>query len=80
MLFAHCRSNISTCFRRIRSFTRLPSYYPVVPDGKVSAAMFCKQFLAYAVHIDWCYHSIINIQVGLNMHLYDDIGDVSLSH
>ena len=20
--------------------------------------MFCKQFLAYAVHIDWCYHSI----------------------
>ena len=25
---------------------------------KVSAVMFCKQFLAYAVHIDWCYHSI----------------------
>ena len=24
----------------------------------VSAVMFCKQFLAYAVHIDWCYHSI----------------------
>ena len=20
--------------------------------------MFCKQFLAYALHIDWCYHSI----------------------
>ena len=20
--------------------------------------MFCKQFLAYSVHIDWCYHSI----------------------
>ena len=24
----------------------------------VSDVMFCKQFLAYAVHIDWCYHSI----------------------
>ena len=24
----------------------------------VSAVMFCKQFLAYTVHIDWCYHSI----------------------
>ena len=24
----------------------------------VSAVMFCKQCLAYAVHIDWCYHSI----------------------
>ena len=23
----------------------------------VFAVMFCKQFLAYAVHIDWCYHS-----------------------
>ena len=37
------------------------SYYPVVPGEireKVSAVMFCKQFLAYAVHIDWCYHSI----------------------
>ena len=41
--------------------------------------MFCKQFLAYAVHIDWCYLLSINIQVGLNMHLYDDIGDASLS-
>ena len=25
---------------------------------KVSAVMFCKQFLAYTVHIDWCYHFI----------------------
>ena len=24
----------------------------------VSAVMFCKQFLAYTVQIDWCYHSI----------------------
>ena len=31
---------------------------PLVPGEKVSAVMFCKQFLAYAVHIDWCYHSI----------------------
>ena len=23
----------------------------------VSAVMFCKQFIAYTVHIDWCYHS-----------------------
>ena len=29
-----------------------------MPGEKVSAVMFCKQFLAYAVHIDWCYHSI----------------------
>ena len=29
-----------------------------MPGEKVSAAMFCEQFLAYAVHIDWCYHSI----------------------
>ena len=28
-----------------------------MPREKVSAVMFCKQFLAYAVHIDWCYHS-----------------------
>ena len=24
----------------------------------VSAVMFCKFFLAYTLHIDWCYHSI----------------------
>ena len=24
----------------------------------VSAVMFCKQFLAYTVRIDWCYHAI----------------------
>ena len=42
--------------------------------------MFCKQFLAYAVHIDWCYHSIHkHFQVGLNMHLYDEVGDASSS-
>ena len=52
----------------------------------VSAVMFCKQFLAYAVHIDWCYHSIHKhssrfqhiIYVNF-MHLYDDIGDASSS-
>ena len=31
----------------------------------VSAVMFCKRCLAYTVHIDWCYHAIINIQVSL---------------
>ena len=46
----------------------------------VSAVMFYKQCLAYAVHIDWCYQSIHkhtsrfqhNICVNY-MHLYDDI-------
>ena len=56
MLVVHHGSNISTCSRRI-SFTRLV-IIPLVPGEKVSAVMFCKQFLAYAVHICWCYHSI----------------------
>ena len=38
----------------------------------VSAVMFCKQFLAYVIGVIML---SINIQVGLNMHLYDDIGD-----
>ena len=46
----------ATCFHRI-SFTRLV-IIPLVSGEKVSAVMFCKQFFAYAVHIDWCYHSI----------------------
>ena len=47
------------------------------------SVMFCKQFLAYTVHIDWCYHSInkhlcrfqhIYIYICVNfMHLYDDL-------
>ena len=78
MLVVHHGSNISTCSHRIR-FTRLV-IITLVPGEKVSAVMFCKQFLAYAVHIDWCYHSIHkHSQVGLNMHLYDDIGDASSS-
>ena len=52
MLVVHHGSNFSTCSRRI-SFTRLV-IIPLVPGEKVSAVMFCKQFLAYAVHIDWC--------------------------
>ena len=56
MLVVHHGSNISTCSRRI-SFTRL-IIIPLVPGEKVSAVMYSKQFLAYAVHIDWCYHSI----------------------
>ena len=43
----------------------------------VSAVMFCKQCLAYIVHIDWCYHAIYkhasrfqhNISVNY-MHIY----------
>ena len=49
--------HLSTCSRQI-SFTRLVSYYPMVPGEKVSALVFCKQFLSYAVRIHWCYHSI----------------------
>ena len=62
------------------SFTRLV-IIPLVPGEKVSAVMFCKQFLAYAVHIELIGAIIlsINIQVGLNMHLYVDIGDASSS-
>ena len=25
---------------------------------RVSGIMFCKQCLAYSLHIDWCYHAI----------------------
>ena len=39
--------------------------------------MFCKQFSTYAVHIDWCYHSIHKHS---RQHApYDDIGDASSS-
>ena len=41
--------------------------------------MFCKQFLSYAVTLIGAIILFINIQVGLNMHLYDDIGDASSS-
>ena len=34
-----------------------------MPEEKVSPVMFYKQFLAYAVHIDWCIILSINIQV-----------------
>ena len=53
----------------------------MVPGEKVSAVIFCEHFLAYAVHIDWCYHSINkhSSTVGLNIHPYDDIGDASSS-
>ena len=72
------REQVDTCSRRI-SFSYWVSYYPVVPGEKVSAVMFCKQLLAFAVHIDLCYHSIINIQICFYMHLYDDIGNASSS-
>ena len=45
--------------------------------------MFCKQFLAYTVHIDGCYHSIhkhssrsqLSTYICVNYrHVYDDIG------
>ena len=69
--------HLSTCSRRI-SFTRLV-IIPLVPREKVSAVMFCNQFLAYAVQLIGAIILSINIQVGLNMHLCDDIGDASSS-
>ena len=52
----------------------------------VSAVMFSKQFLAYTVHIDWCYYTIHkhssrsqHISVANYIYLYDDIGDGSSS-
>ena len=35
----------------------------------VSAVMFCKQCLAYAVHIDWCNNAIHNIHVSFQIYL-----------
>ena len=45
-----------------------------MPGEKVSAVMFCKQFLAYAVHIDWCYHSIHKHSSRSQHAPYDDMG------
>ena len=45
----------------------------------VSAVMFCKQFLAYAVHIDWCYHAIHKHSSRSQHAPCDDIGDASSS-
>ena len=50
-----------------------------MPGEKVSAVMFWKQFLAYAVHIDWCYHSIHKHSRRSQHAPYDDIGDASSS-
>ena len=36
-------------------------------------------FLSSKLNFDLCQRAVINIQVGLNMHLYDDIGDASSS-
>ena len=41
---------------------------------------FSKKFeIEFDLYFDLCWRALINIQVGLNMHLYVDIGDVSLS-
>ena len=50
-----------------------------MPGEKVSPVMFCKQFLSYLCTLIGAIILSINIQVGLNMHLYDDIGDASSS-
>ena len=76
MLVVHHGSNISTCSRI--SFTRLV-IIPLVPGEKVSAVMFCKQFYLMLGTLIGAIILSINIQVGLNMDLYDDIGDASSS-
>ena len=35
--------------------------------------------IEFALYFDSCWRAEINIQVGLNLHLYDDIGDASSS-
>ena len=41
---------------------------------------FFKKFeIEFDLYFDLCWRAEINIQVGLNMHLYVDIGDASLS-
>ena len=55
------------------------SYYPVVPGEKVSAVMFVNNFQLMLCTLIGAIILSINIQVGLNVHLYDDIGDASSS-
>ena len=50
-----------------------------MPGDKVSAVMFCKQFLLMLCTMIGDIILSINIQVGLNMCPYDDIGDASSS-
>ena len=76
--------SVAVHFRCSLSFMEATSLHapadPVVPGKKVSAVMFCKLFLPYAVHIlIGAIMQSINIQLGLNMHLHDDIGDASSS-
>ena len=41
---------------------------------------FSKKFeIEFELYFDLCWRAEINIQVGLNMHLYVDIGDASSS-
>ena len=53
--------------------------FDFIKEKRLIAVMFCKQFLAYTVHIDWCYHFIHKHSSRSHMHLYDDIGDASSS-
>ena len=55
---------------------------PFSTGDKVSAVMFCKQFLAYTVLIDGCYHSIhkhTNRSQHAPSYMITYIGDASLS-
>ena len=64
--------HLSTCSRQI-SFTRLV----IIPwcQGKSFCCHVCKLFLLMLCTLIGAIILSINIQVGLNMHPYDDIGD-----
>ena len=76
MLVVHHENNIYTCSRWI-SFTRLVII--LWCRKKVSAVMFCKQFLLMLCTLIGAIILSINIQVGLNMHLLMTSGDASSS-
>ena len=77
MLVVHHGSNISTCSRRI-SFTRLV-IIPWCQGKKFLVSCFAKNYLLMLCTLIGAIILSINIQVGLNMYLYDDIGDASSS-
>ena len=77
VLVVHHGSNISTCSRRI-SFTRLV-IIPWYQGKKFLLSCFVNNFYLILCTLIGAIILSINIQVGLDMHLYDDIGDASSS-
>ena len=77
MLVVHHGSNISTCSRRIR-FTRLVIIL-WCQEKKFRLSCFVNNFLLMLCTMIGAIILSKSIHVGLNMHLYDDIGDASSS-